>query len=651
MVSSPLFYLISAGHALGQVCVSKDICQCVYQEHDGEHHDGHAVRSLRAVLVLVLERQIRQRGGLGRHDQDDQIQFLHNGNEDQHEAGNKAALGQGEHDLDKTLEEACALDGGGLLQLAADLQHVGGTGAGGKGQMLDHGGQRQQGEGAVQGRNERYAEERLRLGEHGQVNAAERHGGDQVGDKHQLLHQLAVELAAALGADVTEHLTEDGAEHAVDKGQLQGVHQRHHKGFILEDAGDALHDVGITLADPVVQREVGQRIGALLQHAALQDQDDHRHDDADDEEDEQDDGHNGLPAAQTDGGGPSALAADGGVGLAGADEPLVDEHRQRSDADHQDGHGEGRLRVLGLTVGIQLAGQRPEADGRTQIVDGAEGTDGLGEGQDHGGKHRGQHQRQGDLPQDQGLAGSLDLAHLLQLGVDGVQCCGHQQICICVIVERQHNDDRQTAVSDGRQNGFDLLRGYARIHHEGRDKAGSAADAGGLEHTQPCLRLDPGGDHIGDDHRQGEEGLEGKVAADHQPGQYGAKGDGAYGNADADGQGVQQGLEQQIPGKVTGQQPLPIVQGKFAYVGHGAAGGSQVPLRELERGGEHVYQGKNDQISQQNNGNQHDHVIGVGYDCLDLILQAFEFYLSTVFLFHRHSSSFMVTFSICEGTQ
>ena len=94
-----------------------------------------------------------------------------------------------------------------------------------------------------------------------------------------------------------------------------------------------------------------------------------------------------------------------------------------------------------------------------------------------------------------------------------------------------------------------------------------------------------------------------------------------YGNADADGQGVQQGLEQQIPGKVAGQQPLPIVQGKFAYVGHGAAGGSQVPLRELECGGEHVYQGKNDQISQQNNGNQHDHVIGVGYDCLDLILE------------------------------
>ena len=28
----------------------------------------------------------------------------------------------------------------------------------------------------------------------------------------------------------------------------------------------------------------------------------------------------------------------------------------------------------------------------------------------------------GDAPQDHGLAGALDLTHLLQLGVDGVQC-------------------------------------------------------------------------------------------------------------------------------------------------------------------------------------------------------------------------------------
>ena len=45
--------------------------------------------------------------------------------------------------------------------------------------------------------------------------------------------------------------------------------------------------------------------------------------------DEQHDGdQRACQLAQTDRGGASALAADGGVGLAGADELLVDEHRQ-----------------------------------------------------------------------------------------------------------------------------------------------------------------------------------------------------------------------------------------------------------------------------------------------------------------------------------
>ena len=103
-----------------------------------------------------------------------------------------------------------------------------------------------------------------------------------------------------------------------------------------------------------------------------------------------------------------------------------------------------------------------------------------------------------------GLAGALDLAHLLQLGVDGVQCCGHQQICICVIVERQHDDDRDRAVSQP--------VGNVRCPIDVIMEAGRAADAGGLEHGQPSLRLTPGGDHIGDDHCQREERLEGKIA-------------------------------------------------------------------------------------------------------------------------------------------
>ena len=60
--SKLLFPVIPCGstaHALRQICVAKDIRQCVYQEYDGEHDDCHAVRSLRRVTVLILECQIR----------------------------------------------------------------------------------------------------------------------------------------------------------------------------------------------------------------------------------------------------------------------------------------------------------------------------------------------------------------------------------------------------------------------------------------------------------------------------------------------------------------------------------------------------------------------------------------------------------------
>src|SRR5699024_390869 len=93
--SSPLSSLsASACHALCQVCLAGEIRDRVHQEHDGEHHDRHTVGCLGRVAVLIGKGQIRQRGGGGGHDQDDQIQLLHDGNKDQHEAGNEAALGQ-----------------------------------------------------------------------------------------------------------------------------------------------------------------------------------------------------------------------------------------------------------------------------------------------------------------------------------------------------------------------------------------------------------------------------------------------------------------------------------------------------------------------------------------------------------------------------
>ena len=69
----------------------------------------------------------------------------------------------------------------------------------------------------------------------------------------------------------------------------------------------------------------------------------------------------------------------------------------------------------------------------------------------------------------------------------------------------------------------------------------------------------------------------------------------------------------------TGQQPLPVVQGKVA--GLAAAHSPDVPLGQLKGGGDHVQQRQDDQIDQQNDGDQYDDVVGICHHCLDLILQ------------------------------
>ena len=67
-----------------------------------------------------------------------------------------------------------------------------------------------------------------------------------------------MQLAAALGADITDDLTEDGAEYTVYKRQLEGIDQRIDKVSILEDTRLAFHYRCDRIADPVVQRQVGQ---------------------------------------------------------------------------------------------------------------------------------------------------------------------------------------------------------------------------------------------------------------------------------------------------------------------------------------------------------------------------------------------------------
>ena len=109
-----------------------------------------------------------------------------------------------------------------------------------------------------------------------------------------------------------------------------------------------------------MQREVGQRVVALTEHEGLEDEQRDRHDDTEDEEHDQDQSDDRLVLAEAKRSGTAALAADGGVGLAGADQLLVDEHGDGGNNNHQDRHGKSGLRIPGVDIHVQLAGQGNE---------------------------------------------------------------------------------------------------------------------------------------------------------------------------------------------------------------------------------------------------------------------------------------------------
>ena len=119
--------------------------------------------------------------------------------------------------------------------------------------------------------------------------------------------------------------------------------------------------------------------------------------------------------------GAPALAADGGVGLSGSDDLLIDENDHRRDADQDQADGEGHGRLLLLDAGVEHGGDGVIPGLKSQKRRNAEGAHGLGEDQDKGrgdGRH---HQREGNLAQHEQLPGSQNLAHLLELRVDGAE--------------------------------------------------------------------------------------------------------------------------------------------------------------------------------------------------------------------------------------
>ena len=164
----------------------------IEEEHHHKHHDRHRAGGLLEPAGGIGIGHIGQRRLRGRHQDHDQVQLLHDADQDQHQAAHESVFGQGEHDPEEPPHEPGARDLPRLLQLRADLQHIGRARPGSEGQVFHDGHQHQHREHAVQGGDQGNIQpEQIDLrgcGEHRKIHGAEGDGRDQVGDEHHLLH-------------------------------------------------------------------------------------------------------------------------------------------------------------------------------------------------------------------------------------------------------------------------------------------------------------------------------------------------------------------------------------------------------------------------------------------------------------------------------
>lgn len=374
-------------HTLVEVC-AEAVGHGVAHQNEDQHADGYRVGHLVVALLRVGKGQIGHGLGGGSHHDDDQIQLLGNGDEGQHEAGDEAVFRQRHDDGTHPLPEAGAGDICRFLQLHADGEHIGGTGLAGEGEVLDHRGQHDQGKGAVQGGHQ---SAEMRPGEHGEIHGGESNAAHQVGHEHHLLRQVAVPLATAPGTDIAQELAADGGDDGADEGQADGVPEGTEELGIPEDA----FVVGVLgnlagLADPVVEGQVIQPVagaGGDLEGFHNQHEEGHHH--GQEEEYHQKCHQRLLGLAQRHQRGTAALAADGGIGLADAYDPLVGEDDDGSQQHQHDGHGVAH--GLGALVDevAHLGGQGIVADAVAQVGGHAVSTDGFADGHDGGGQHGG----------------------------------------------------------------------------------------------------------------------------------------------------------------------------------------------------------------------------------------------------------------------
>ena len=214
------------------------------------------------------------------------------------------------------------------------------------------------------------------------------------------------------------------------------------------------------------------------------------------------------------------------------------------------------------------------------------------------------------MAQDLGLVSALDLAHLLQLGVDGTERTGHLDVRERVVVHGHAEDNGDGAVGQPVGNGD---------AHTGQEAVGAAG--GVTEHSQPGQSLGPGGDHVGDGDQQAQHLLAGDVGTNHQPCQDRTQRHGDQCGHGAAEQGVQQGLPQDGLRHSTSEHILPIIQSKITHSGTGIA--AQLRLSQGESRLDHGQQRDHDQAKQHDQADQNDHVKGILHNVQDQVFQPF----------------------------
>ena len=266
--------------------------------------------------------------------------------------------------------------------------------------MLHDRDQQDQGKGTVQGRDQ--AAE-ARLAEHGEIDRGERNTGHQIRDEDQLLDHVAVPFAAAAGRDVAEELSEDRRDQGSDQGKFDRIAERSCELGVFEQAVLVEGRVrgALQLTDPGVE---GQVVGTVARAGndleGFHDQEEHRHDHGDDQEHGNDDQHRVFGAAQRDQVAAGALAADGRVGFARADQLLVHDDGAGCKQDHEKAHRVAD--ALRAVVDEVFHPGRKHVERRAVRIVAAEscrhavGPDRFADGHDRGRQDRREDQRQRD---------------------------------------------------------------------------------------------------------------------------------------------------------------------------------------------------------------------------------------------------------------